>query len=232
MPTWLLTLALFGWSCKSDKDGSAEGDSDSGSETDVTPPTDETLAGDDRIFECVGGHPGLLYVDSEGEMRWGAVRLRPNPSWTFVPERLTYTMVGGEASAGRTCHSDYAHEIMIWTQRRVDDTPATWSPYTIQVPADTGPGGDVDYERTEDLEGSGIVVDPGEDLFVAIQMTGQFPDYTCPRLCILDDDVFPPGTVLWVSALGEAPFNFFDLSRKYPADGFDYEVAGSYQPYE
>ena len=228
----LLTLVLFGWACKGDKDHEgADGDSDSDAATDVNPPADETLAGDDRILECKGGHSGFLWVDAKGKNRFGGVRLRPNPKWTFVPSQLTYTLVGGKASGEVICHSNYAHEILIWTQRRSDD-PATGSPYVIHVPADTGPGDDVVYERTEDLEASGIVVDPGEDLFVAIQMGGDYPDLACMGLCILDDDVFPAGQALWVSALAGAPFNFYDLSAKYPHDGFDYEVTGSYQPYE
>ena len=60
----LLTLALFGWSCdkpiESDDESDADADADSDSDTDATPPADETLAGDDRIFECKGGHTGDL----------------------------------------------------------------------------------------------------------------------------------------------------------------------------
>ena len=102
----------------------------------------------------------------------------------------------------------------------------------ISVPADTGPDDDDDYERTEDLEGSGIVVDPGEDLFVAIQQSGSFPNVLCLQICILEEEVFPRGRVLWASALTEEPFNFFDFSKTYPEIGLDYEVAGSYEAYE
>ena len=66
----------------------------------------------------------MIYLD-EPEDRWLAVRLSPNAKWTFVPAQFTYTMVGGKTSggSGAICHSNYAHEIMVWSQRRVDDTP-------------------------------------------------------------------------------------------------------------
>ena len=230
----LLTLALFGWSCdkpiESDDESDADTDADSDADTDVTPPADETLAGDDRIFEC--NDTSWIYPKAGSEHSWLATRLRPNPKWTFVPAELTYTMAGG-TSGDAICHSNYAHQIMIWSQRRVDDTPdPPWSPYVISVPADTGPDDDDDYERTEDLEGSGIVLDPGEDLFVAIQRNGEFPDIVCVQVCKLDEEVFPPGVVLWKSALDEAPFNFFDMSETFPDLGLDYTVAGSYESYE
>jgi hypothetical protein len=46
---------------------------------------------------------------------------------------------------------------------------------------------------------------------------------------VLDEEVFPPGRVLWESHLDEAPFDFFDLSETSPQEGLDYVVAGSYE---
>jgi hypothetical protein len=234
----LLTLALFGWSCDHPPPGAdadADTDADSDTDTDAAPPADETLAGDDRILDCDGGHGGYFWVDAKGERRWGAVRMSPNPKWTFVPAQLTYTMAGGTSFGSDViCHSNYAHDIMIWTQRRVDDgpDPPYWSPYVIPVPAGTGPDDEEAYERTEDLGASGIVVNPGEDLFVAIQFSGTFPDLACLQICILDDEEFPLGRVLWLSASGDDPFYFYDGSAEFPSDGFDFEVTGSYDSYE
>lgn len=231
----LLTLAVLGWSCdkpiESDESDAAV-DADGDADTD-TPPADESLAADDRILDCEGGDTSLIAPKAGSEHHWLAVRLSPNPQWSFVPAQFTYTMEGGETS-GPICHSNYAHEIMIWTQRRTENTAdPPWSPFVISVPADTGPDDDDDYERTEDLEGSGIVVDPGEDLFVALQLNGSFPDVACPRVCTLDEEVFPPGRVLWASTLDERPFNFFDLSEKRPdLGGLDYVVTGSYESYD
>jgi hypothetical protein len=175
---------------------------------------------------------GSIYPDPGEEHLWLAVRLKPDPEWTFVPGELAYGMDGGKTSDGRGAiwHSNYAHQIMIWTQPSTDATPVPpSSPYVISVPADTGPDDAAVYERTEALAGSGMVVKPGADLFVAIQLNGKFPDVACPRACFLDEGVFPPGRVLWASAHDEAPFGFFDLGEKWPEAGLDYEVAGSYE---
>jgi hypothetical protein len=202
-------------------------DSNGGSEAESV-----TLAGDDRIFECEGGRRTSVVPDPGEEHRWLGVRLKPNPQRTFVPAELTYAMDGGTApnGSGAICHSNYAHAIMIWTQPRTDDTPVPpASPYVIAVPADTGPDDDVENERTADLDGSGIVANPGEDLFVAIQLNGQYPNVSCPRVCAYYDQVYPPGHVLWFSALEGAPFNFYDYTGILPGAGLDYVVAGSYE---
>src|SRR6185503_4015528 len=112
-----------------------------------------------------------IIANPENVGHWYGARLTP-PATPFTVTAVQYTLIGGGE-----CDNGLAHQVQVWVEAA--DAPAAEPPdATI---ADVAAGESAEGVRVVrvDLEDA-IVVDEGESLFVAVEMTGD----DVGRLCV------------------------------------------------
>jgi hypothetical protein len=120
------------------------------------------------------------------ENDWAAIQLSPpDRSKPFVVTELVYWLVSGATPGGGTCHPELAHRVKVFTTKGAPAaSPA--SPIVVDVPAVTSPG--IRREVSVVLP-TPLVVPAGEDVLIAVQMAGAWPNVSCLASCTNTVDV-------------------------------------------
>lgn len=228
MRLWALVLALglmaSGCTEESDDD-SAGGDDDAtaGDDDDTTAgDDDDTTAGDDDDVtadddDSSDPSSDLLTNFPDPCKQWTAVmplsgeegqlaasRLTP-PHWPFAVDKVVYQLLHGEQD-GVQCNAEHPHRVELFTA--VGPAPAAEPADVLVVVTeeDEVPGTErlvvMDFDPP-------ITIEQGEDLFVAVELTGNYPDVGCLSMCT--DGVTHDDRNYWSNATA-APYSWAELS--------------------
>lgn len=208
--------------CGDDDDDSGSTD-DSGSEEDSEIGEIETDSqeietdsdsgtGEDVVFANISGicnNVNLLSPAPGEEGHWAAGRLAP-PAYPFQVTSLGYGLIQQVESApqeGPFCHLDIEHEIQAYVGTNVVPdaslVPVFSRSVTLEKQAKEG------NLRVEVKLDKPLILNEGDFLFVAVEMTGVYPDILCVPMCTLSTT---PDANYWSNA-AEAPFSWALLSN-------------------
>jgi hypothetical protein len=228
MRVWILVVAL-GWvvcSCSEAGDDDTSADDDDATaddDDDVTADDDDATADDDDDDatgdddDSSGTGSDLLANFPDPCKQWTAVmplsgeegqlaasRLTP-PHWPFSVDKVVYQLLHGDQD-GVQCNAEYPHRVELFTAE---------GPAPAAVPADVL----VVVTEEDEVQGTERIVvvdlDPpitleqDEDLFVAVELTGNYPDVGCLSMCT--DGVTHDDRNYWSNA-NEAPYSWAELS--------------------
>ena len=188
-----------------DDDDDSVGDDDDDSvsdddDDDSSNPADDVLT--NFPDPCKSWSAVMPLAGEEGQL--AAARLTPT-SWPYDVEKVVYQLLHGETE-GVECNAGRSHRVEIFAA--VGPTPPT-SPVDALV-AVTEEAEVQDTERlvVVDLEPP-LTLEQGEDLFVAVELTGIYPDVGCLSMCV--DGPTHDDRNWWSNATGE-PYSWAELS--------------------
>ena len=188
----LLLVACTALACSSSSSGGAPSTNDHDASTDATdavPDTRSEAATDAAPSEKILG-PYESYAACTDfrmthpfageEKDWAALRLSPpDKSRPFTVTELQYWMVSDAIPGGGVCHAALAHRVKLVTAKSAAPPATPTSAREIAVPATTATSRREISLRLEEP----FVVPAGEDLVIAIQMAGTWPDVSCLVAC-------------------------------------------------
>jgi hypothetical protein len=184
----------------------SDGDEDAGgtSDLDTDTDTDSEVTLTNNPDACTD--PWFIAPSESEIMQWAAIRLTP-PSYPFHVTRVSYTVPAETyQSAGVTCSTTVGHTVMLFADTGVEPpaTPSTLA--EIEVPD----GGTEGQDRLVDLSiDPPAVLQDGEQLFVAVQWTGTWPNPLCIETC--SDSATQSDRNYW-STTTETPFSWVELA--------------------
>ena len=202
-----------------DDDDATAGDDDdatAGDDDDTTAgDDDDTTAGDDDDSSGTAGDLLVNFPDpckqwiavmplSGEEGQLAAARLTP-PHWPFDVDKVVYQLLHGDQE-GVHCNAEYPHRVELFTAE--GPAPAV-TPGDVLVVVT----GEDEVQGTErivvvDLDPP-ITIEQDEDLFVAVELTGNYPDVGCLSMCT---DGATHDDRNWWSNATEAPYSWAELS--------------------
>lgn len=228
MERWVLAMAVsmvfFLSGCpgtEGDDDDVTPGDDDDtipGDDDDTTPgDDDDTTAGDDDDDDSSEPVDNLLTNFPDPCKSWTAVmplqgeegqlaaaRLTP-PYWPFDVDKVVYQLLHGEQD-GVQCNAAQSHRVELFMADTADP-PAEPADVTVVVTEED------EVEGTERLVvmdfDPPLSIEQDEHLFVAVELTGTYPDVGCLSMCT-DGTTFDDRN--WWSNATEAPYSWAQLS--------------------
>jgi hypothetical protein len=227
----MVVIAAVALSGCGDDDGAAPPDGgmmrvDTGMTGEDAAPGDDAGAGDDGGAGEDAGPPvdagpnvrltnapmscamaGYTFADPANGGHYAAARLTP-PRFPFTVTSVFYALVHKPG----TCNADLVHEVLVFTSSETTP-PGTPGGVTVPVPAPATPTAAGTARRVETMLDTPVVVNAGEELFVAVQMArGAEP------LCL--EECLDPGEAdrNWWSAAAMPPFPWATLAS-YGNDG-------------
>ncbi|MBI5512039.1 MAG: hypothetical protein HY903_25045 [Deltaproteobacteria bacterium] len=180
-------------------DGGAGGDA-AGGDTSASAPRWLSNAGFTEPPKSIAPDPG-----EEGYL--AAARLTP-PYYPFTVTRISYRLVHGSSAGGAACDALAAHRVEVSSSTAI--VPAA-SPSPVVLTEPQGSASDViDVVRDVDRDlPAPLTLTPGEHLFVAVALTGTYPNVMC--IGINSDDPFDADRNYW-SRAAAAPYDWTSLS--------------------
>ena len=223
--TGLLTLAL-GCSGEGDDDTVADDDDDAtagddddataGDDDDATAgDDDDATAGDDDdsadpaddmithfTDPCKEWSAVMPLPGEEGQL--AAARLTP-PFWPYDVDKVVYQLLHGEAD-GVQCNASYPHRVELFTAAGPNPPAEPEDVLVVVTEEEEVPGTErlviMDFDPP-------LTIEDGEDLFVAVELTGNYPDVGCFSMCT---DGSTHGDRNWWSNATGAPYSWAELA--------------------
>ncbi len=199
-----------------DDDATADDDDATADDDDATADDDDTTgAADDDDSSGTGSDLLANFPDpckqwtavmplSGEEGQLAAARLTP-PHWPFSVDKVVYQLLHGDQD-GVQCNAEYPHRLELFTAE---------GPAPAAEPADVL----VMVTEEDDVQGTErivvveidppITIEQDEDLFVAVELTGNYPEVGCLSMCT--DGVTHDDRNYWSNAT-EAPYSWAELS--------------------
>ncbi|MCB9709226.1 MAG: hypothetical protein H6714_10600 [Myxococcales bacterium] len=156
-----------------------------------------------RNFDSCAGK-NLNPVAGE-EQHWTAVRLEP-PYYPFTVEEVEYRLADYfDTDSGVRCQADFAHKVQIYKANSISPpaSPSVLSETSVPAVSWTDT-----YRTVRFTLATPITITASDDIFVAMQFAGTYPEVTCISLC---GSTLEPAYNFWSNAAA-APYTWQPLS--------------------